>query len=191
MLLLNVLSIPLLVATAASAYFFVTEPTEGGQWRNGEVNVISWEKGVLDGVDSFDVEMTRLSEDGLTYIASTVPADKTSPSSLNVYITDIPAGDDYFLLFLNSTHGVMYNTSPRFSILNSSSTPTSTSGSNPTPDSAAPTVTVSGSPNPTQGFVTTFAAVSSALPTLVEWTALVGIGAALVAGLGGALCVLF
>lgn len=155
------------------------------------MNVISWEKGVLDGVDSFDVELTRLSEDGLTYIASTVPADKSSPSSLNVYLEDIPAADDYFLLFLNSTHGVMYTTSPRFSVLNSSSTATSTSGSTPTPDSAAATVTVSGSPNPTQGFVTTFAAVSGALPALVEWRALMGMGAALVAGLGGALCVLF
>ncbi|SJL17314.1 uncharacterized protein ARMOST_20863 [Armillaria ostoyae] len=191
MRLSKVLPIPLVVATAASAYFVVTAPAENAQWRNGAVNVISWEKGVLDGVDSFDVEMTRLSEDGLTYIASTVPADKASPSSLNVYLEDIPAADDYFLLFLNSTHGVMYTTSPRFSVLNSSSTATSTSGSTPTPDSAAATVTVSGSPNPTQGFVTTFPAVSGALPALVEWRALMGMGAALVAGLGGALCVLF
>ncbi|KAG7441279.1 uncharacterized protein BT62DRAFT_937313 [Guyanagaster necrorhizus] len=186
MRLLNLLPIPL-VATVASAYFEITSPSENAQWRNGGVNVISWEKGTLDGIDSFDIEMTRLSEDGLTYIASTVPAEKASPSSLNVYLENIPAADDYFLLFLNATHGIMYTTSPRFTILNSSAT--STSGSTPTPDRAVATVTISGTPNPTQGFVTTFAAASSALPNL-EWRALVGIGAVLVAGLGGAVCVL-
>lgn len=47
----------------------VKEPQEGAQWFNSAVNVLSWEKGVWDGVTHFDVEMTRLSEDGITYIA--------------------------------------------------------------------------------------------------------------------------
>jgi hypothetical protein len=112
-----------------------------------------WQKGLLDGIVSFDVEMARLSTDGLTLVAKNVPA---AQESLNILVQDLPSGDDYFLMIINSTHGVMYATSPRFSILDS--------GSNPTkgglqPDGAAPTVTVSGGPNPTKAFATTFPAL--------------------------------
>lgn len=93
-------------------------------------------------------------------ISPTVPA---KPNKINLMLTDVPPGDDYFLIFLNSTHGVMHATSHRFTILAANSSPTS---SPPSPDASVPTVTVSGSPNPTHQFATTFPAVmNSALTT--------------------------
>lgn len=56
--------------TEISVYFVVTAPLKGGQWSNGAANQISWSKGLLDDVNSFDIEMSRMSVDGLTYIAS-------------------------------------------------------------------------------------------------------------------------
>jgi len=136
-----------------SAYFIITEPTSSSVWVNGAVNLISWTKGLMDGVDTFDVEMTRLSQDGLTFVARDVPT--TTGNSLNILLQDIPTADDYFLVFINSTHGVLYSTSPRFTIANSSSS------SQPSADSSAPTVTVSGTPNPTNAFATTFPAMAN------------------------------
>jgi len=141
-----------------SAYFMITEPTSSAVWANGAPNLISWTKGLLDGINTFDIEMTRLSQDGLTFIARDVPT--AAGNSLNIFLQDVPAADDYFLLFINSTHGIMYSTSPQFTILDASNT-TSRNASQPSPDSSAPTVTVSGSPNPTNAFATTFPAVSN------------------------------
>lgn len=53
----------------SSVDFVVTAPTKGGQWANGAANVVSWIKGVGDGVDAFDIEMSRLTQDGIFYIA--------------------------------------------------------------------------------------------------------------------------
>lgn len=141
-----------------SAYFVITEPTSSTVWVNGAASLISWKKGLLDGVDTFDIEMTRLSQDGLTFIARDVPT--TTGNSLNILLQDIPAADDYFLLFINSTHGIMYSTSSRFTILDASGS-SSANSSQPSPDSSAPTVTVSGSPNPTNAFATTFPPVAN------------------------------
>ena len=71
-------------------------------------------------------------------------------------LLDVPPGNDYFLLFINSTHGVMHATSSKFTVLASSATP---SVIPPSPATSVPTVTVSGAPNPTQPFATTFAAL--------------------------------
>lgn len=98
--------------------------------------------------------MARLSSDGLTLVAKNVPARQ---ESLNILIQDIQPGDDYFLIFMNSTHGVMHATSPRFTILASGGNPTN---KGLTPDSAVPTVTVSGPPHPTKAFATTFPALA-------------------------------
>ena len=73
-----------------------------------------------------------------------------STGSLNLFLQDVPTGDDYYLLFLNSTHGVMYGASQRFAISDTGN------GTVPTPAAGAPTVTISGGPNPTVGFATTF-----------------------------------
>ena len=83
---------------------------------------------------------------------SLVPAP---PGAINVFITDVPPGDDYFLLFINSTIGLMVGISNQFSILAASTTPSVTP---PSPAGGVPTVTVSGAPNLTEPlFATTFA----------------------------------
>ena len=74
----------------------------------------------------------------------------SAPGAVNIFLQDIPDGDDYYLLFLNSTHGIMYGSSLQFSIA------TTGNGSNPSPNPTVSTVTVSGSPNPTAVFATTF-----------------------------------
>ncbi|KAK0485284.1 hypothetical protein EDD18DRAFT_704250 [Armillaria luteobubalina] len=159
---LSLLYFATLASCITHSYFMVKEPREGAQWSNSAVNVLEWEKGVWDGVTHFDVEMTRMSEDGITYIAYNVPAQPSSPTSLNIYLEDVPTGDDYFVLLINSTHGVMHCLSPRFSIVNATASASSASSS-VTPDSSIATVTVSGAPDPTKGFVTTFASRASSV----------------------------
>lgn len=136
-------------------YFVITAPAAQSQWQNNVANLVSWEKGVLDDVYGFDVEMARMSTDGLTLVARNVPATQ---KRLNILLQDVPAGDDYFLIFINSTHGVMHATSSKFTVLASSATPSTTP---PSPAGGVPTVTISGTPNPTQQFATTFPAIAS------------------------------
>jgi len=143
------------LAARASAYFVITAPSQDTQWVNGASNRVTWVKGVQDGIDEFDVELSRMSEDGLTFVARNVPS---KGFSLNLMLQDVPPGDDYFLIFINSTHGVMYATSDRFTILAASSQP---SGTVLGPDPSVATVLVSGSPNPTLSFATTFPATDS------------------------------
>jgi len=143
-------------ARASANYFNINNPSGSTQWSNSAANLVTWQKAVLDGVNMFDVEMARMSTDGLTLVARNVPA---AQGKLNLYLQDVPAGDDYFLIFINSTHGVLHSTSSRFTILAASATP---SGTQPSPAGGVPTVTVSGSPNPTQQFATTFPALASA-----------------------------
>ncbi|KAK0207913.1 hypothetical protein DFS33DRAFT_1300095 [Desarmillaria ectypa] len=164
------------------SYFVINEPHSSAQWSNDAVNIVTWEKGVHDDITHFDIELMRLSKDGVTYIAyngepwsstlffyldesfpsNPVEAYPTSPKSLNIYLKDIPTGDDYFLLFLNSTHGVMHCLSSRFSIVNATDV-TSSASASVTLNPSIPTVTVSGSPDPTKGFVTTFASKASSI----------------------------
>ena len=80
-----------------------------------------------------------------------VPA--TLYNSLNMRLINVPPGDDYFLLFVNSTHGLMYATSNRFTILAPSTSPNS---SQPSAVGTSPTITVNGGPDPTKLFGTTF-----------------------------------
>ncbi|KAJ7684802.1 hypothetical protein DFH06DRAFT_1156682 [Mycena polygramma] len=159
--------------SSASAYFMVTAPKLNDQWANGDTRMVSWTKGAKDGITSFDIEMSRLSTDGLTLIAKNVPSADSSQKSLNIMLQDVPPGDDYFLLFLNSTHGVMYATSPRFSVLAAGASSNVSSGTNP----KAATVTVSGAPNPTQAFATTFPLATSGASRLVQrtqWGVMIG-----------------
>jgi hypothetical protein len=101
-------------------------------------------------------------------VSSPVKKVPAKPPQLNIMLQNVPAGDDYFLIFLNSTHGIMYATSPRFSILAANASPSSTP---PSPAADAPTITISGSPNPTQQFATTFPALISG-----AWKTSVGVG---------------
>ncbi|KAJ7490058.1 hypothetical protein B0H11DRAFT_2011573 [Mycena galericulata] len=165
------------LASSVSSYFVVTGPQLNDQWANGDTRAVSWVKGSNDGVTSFDIEMSQLSTDGLTLIAKNVPSADSSQTSINIQLQDVPPGDDYYLLFLNSTHGVMYGTSPRFTVLAAGGTSNGTTTTNP----KAATVTVSGAPNPTQTFAMTFAITNSASrPTLLllRGSALVALGAA-------------
>ena len=51
------------------AYFIINEPDSSSQWSNGASNLISWTKGLEDGIDAFDVELARLTDDGLIFVA--------------------------------------------------------------------------------------------------------------------------
>jgi len=169
------------LSARTSAYFMVTEPTGSSQWVNGVANPVKWTKGANDGVIMVDVELSRLSQDGLTFVAMNVPGN---PGSLNILLQDVPPGDDYYLIFMNSTHGVMYAASPRFTILPASSSPNSTQ---PSPISHVTTVTVSGSPNPTQPFATTFAAIGSGdLPRWGSASEAWGLGSVIIGCMVGA-----
>lgn len=52
-----------------AGYFIIKSPGNGTQLVNNVTNVISWTKGVDDGIFGFDLEMTRMSVDGLFLIA--------------------------------------------------------------------------------------------------------------------------
>ncbi|KAJ3556159.1 hypothetical protein NM688_g2176 [Phlebia brevispora] len=147
---------------AHANYFVVQQPSQGTQWTNGQANPVQWTKGVGDGVVMTDIEMSRISVDGLIFVAQNVP---TSPGSINIFIQDLPEADDYYLLFLNSTVGVMYGTSPRFSVSGSSNASS--------PIANAPTVSVSGAPNPTDVFATTFPALANGV-AVPGWKAVEG-----------------
>ena len=47
----------------------VSSPTKNMQWVNGKTYMTTWSKGVNDGVVMLDLELARLSVDGLTLIA--------------------------------------------------------------------------------------------------------------------------
>ena len=95
----------------------------------------------------------------------TCPLVLAQPGAINIFLIDVPPADDYYLLLINSTIGLMVATSCQFSILAASSTP---SPSPPSPVGSVPTVTVSGAPNLTAAiFATTFATLpGGAVPSL-------------------------
>ncbi|KAF9074555.1 hypothetical protein BDP27DRAFT_1381083 [Rhodocollybia butyracea] len=172
------------IVSQAASYFVINQPTSSTQWSNGAANLVTWTKGLEDGIDAFDVELARLTDDGLIFVARDVPCAKGQTAALNIHLEDIPPADDYFLLFLNSTPSTMYATSSRFTILDSSKTPNATQ---PSTNPSAATVTVSGSPNPTQLFATTFAlANGSPLPLSNMGPAAIGLGLALASCFFGA-----
>ncbi|KAL1758021.1 hypothetical protein FB107DRAFT_208149 [Schizophyllum commune] len=175
----------LALSTHVSAYFLVEEPKASTQWKNGEAAPVKWDKGVLDGVDAFDLEMARLSSDGLTYIAMNVDTTKNANKVLNVLLENIPEGDDYFLVFLNSTHGLIHGTSDRFTVLAKDS---SSSANASSPDAAATTVTVTAAPNPTNEWATTFALPNGAVRLLTHGfeSAFVGVFLAMLCSVAGA-----
>ncbi|KAI0341077.1 hypothetical protein BDW22DRAFT_1333005, partial [Trametopsis cervina] len=127
---------------------------------NGATNLVSWVKRVGDGVD---IEMSQLSWDNLIYVAKDAT---TAPGALNTFIQDLPACDDYYIMFLNSISGNIFGSSAKFSI---GSTSNGTATTNP----SAPTVSISGAPNPTQPFATTFPASVNGV-AVPGWQALKG-----------------
>lgn len=83
-----------------------------------------------------------------------------SYTTLNIYFDSVPTGDDYYMTFMNHTHGAIHAVSPKFSIVD---TVSADKGTQPGPIAGAPTVTVSGSPNPTATFATAFPDTGSAV----------------------------
>lgn len=73
----------------------------------------------------------------------------TSFDTLNILLEDVPEGDDYFVICLDSRLSFIYAISDRFTITNASA------AQNPSPDPSAPTVTISGAPDPLKPFATT------------------------------------
>jgi len=172
------------IASQASSYFLITEPTSSSEWSSGAANLVTWTKGTDDGIDGFDVEIARLNDDGLLFVARNVPCETGDTAALNIYLQDVPAGDDYFILFLNSTLGTMIATSSRFTVIGSS---TSANATQPSTNPSAATVTVIGPPNPTQLFATTFALANGSPILLPEMGPLfIGLGSAFVSCMLGA-----
>ncbi|KZT57615.1 hypothetical protein CALCODRAFT_434006, partial [Calocera cornea HHB12733] len=135
-----------------AAYFVITTPTKGSTWTNNATNLVQWAAAVDQvPLGIFDVELARLSTDGLLFVARNVPVVL---NGLNIELDDVPNGDDYFLMFLDAQHGISYSTSQRFSIGVSN-------GTTPTTDGTKPTATIVGSPNPLADFGTTFEAATS------------------------------
>jgi len=141
---------PLSLALGPS-YFYITKPSKGDQWTQGEPHAATWVHGV-DGLVVVDVELGRTSTSGLLLGAREVP---TRWGSLNILLGDVPPGDDYYLIFLNVTHGLVYSISDQFTILPASSS-SSNSSAEIAPDPSKPTVTVSGAPGPTMDFAATY-----------------------------------
>ncbi|KAH9990707.1 hypothetical protein BJV77DRAFT_947082, partial [Russula vinacea] len=131
--------------------FLVTYPTKGIEVSNGQTFPLTWTKGLLDGIDIFDLELTRMSTDGLILLARDIP---TTSGGINIQLNSVPPGDDYFFLLLNSTHGLMYANSQKFSIGSSGNATVK-------PLPSKPTVTANGGPNPTLPFATTFALLNN------------------------------
>ena len=52
-----------------TGYFVISEPAAQREWVNNAPNLVTWSKGLLDGVNGFDVEMARMSTDGLVLVA--------------------------------------------------------------------------------------------------------------------------
>jgi hypothetical protein len=78
------------------------------------------------------------------------------PGGLNIYLENVPAGDDHVLFSLNSTHAVLQGLSQHFTILSSSGSPISAPIA---PLDKATTVSVNSGPNPTAFFATTMTRV--------------------------------
>jgi hypothetical protein len=148
--LLYLLLLPLSLALGPS-YFYITKPAKGDQWTQGDAHATTWVHAV-DGIDVVDVELGRTSTSGLLLGAREVP---TRWGSLNLLLGDVPPGDDYYFIFMNVTHGLVYSVSEQFTILAASSS-SSNSSSEIAPDPSKPTVTISGAPGPTMSFAATY-----------------------------------
>ncbi|EJU00623.1 hypothetical protein DACRYDRAFT_23037 [Dacryopinax primogenitus] len=143
---------PLTLAQNIPTYFLITSPTKGSVWTNNATNLVQWTAAVDELPNGiFDVELARLSTDGLLFVARNVPIVL---NGLNIELDDVPNGDDYFLMFVDARPGISWSTSQRFSIQNSN-------GTTPVTDPTKPTATIAGGPNPTSGWGTTFAAATN------------------------------
>lgn len=71
--ILIIVSVPDCIDTVSTfflAYFDIQQPQAGTQWLNGAANPVQWKKGLLDDVPYFDIEIGRLSVDGILLVAT-------------------------------------------------------------------------------------------------------------------------
>ena len=66
-----------------AGYFLIDEPALKREWSNNAANLVSWQKGVLDGIYGFDVEMARMSTDGLMLVARNGKCSCSVPGSMS------------------------------------------------------------------------------------------------------------
>jgi len=144
------------------SYFVITSPALNDTWTSSGLNVVKWAASTDQGISGFDVELLRLSNDGILPIARLVPL---TWSALNINLQGTPPGDDYFVVFLNYDSSIVYSVSARFSIAEKA---------NPVNNAAiGPTVTVSGGPGPTKLFAQTFAPSTAQTNRLsLPWTSI-------------------
>ncbi|KAG8936136.1 hypothetical protein FRC02_004454 [Tulasnella sp. 418] len=145
------------------SYFHIRKPVQKDQWDQGKPHAVTWVHAV-DNIDMIDIEFARLSTAGLLFAARDVP---TRWGALNIELNGVPPGDDYFVVCLNATNGIVYSISDPFSIL----PPSSSSSTDPNaiaPDPSKPTVTVTGTPNPTQQWAQTFGPQAAGAMSLVH-----------------------
>lgn len=181
--------LPLSIAMGPS-YFHINKPAAGDQWTQGQAHSTTWIHAV-DNIEIVDVELARMGSSGLLFVSREVP---TGWGSLNILLNDVPPGDDYYFVFLNVTHGVVYSVSERFTILDSS-TASANSTAQLAPDASKPTVTVTGSPGPLQTWGTTFGPQAAGAVALWSGladgrTTLTIVSALVSAALGGVMLVL-
>jgi len=139
------------VLSDGPTYFYITKPAAGDQWTQGTPHATNWIHS-NDGIDIVDVELARKSSSGLLLAAREVP---TRWGSSNLLLDSVPPGDDYYFVFMNVTHGVVYSISSQFTILPASGS-SANSSAQLAPDPAKPTVTVTGAPGPFMTFAQTF-----------------------------------
>src|SRR6266404_3043950 len=66
--------------------FIVTSPVKGTEWVNGQTYAVTWTKGLLDGVDFVDLELLRMSKDGLILVArNSASSQSIKKPSLIIY----------------------------------------------------------------------------------------------------------
>jgi hypothetical protein len=113
----------------------------------------------------------------LNYL-STVPV---SLGLLNINIQDVPIADDYYVIFLNMSEGIIYSLSSKFTITNSSS------DANGQSESDNPTASIKGAPTPTETWALAFDESGSVIGTAMGRSTLVPqwwIGALALVGAG-------
>ncbi|CED83079.1 hypothetical protein [Phaffia rhodozyma] len=132
------------------SHFNINTPSSSSPWVLGATNALTWEFSKTS-VLQFDVELVRLSGNGILFVAKNVPINAKKAV---IDVQGIPPGDDYYAIFLDSYDGSMYSRSSKFSILANNTAST-------TVHDATITMTITGSPNPIRLFETTFPALQT------------------------------
>ncbi|ORY31448.1 hypothetical protein BCR39DRAFT_526817 [Naematelia encephala] len=147
--------------TVSTIYWPISSPDTNNPWIVGQKNLLAWKTGGGSGVESFDIQLHNWNKtimNGFIPIALRVPMERL-PTGRHNYggeievdlDLDMPTGEGFSLIFMNTLHGQVYTKSKPFSIL--ASTPDNyTSPDLPT---ATVTATITTLPNPQQEYAVT------------------------------------